>query len=68
MKEGRKAETMREFMAKVRDRLSEGWNDPERREDRLAVVIIGTTAAVVVVALLLVLFGVAAIFMGRVGI
>ncbi len=48
---------MREFMTKLKDRLSEKWNDPEHREDRLAVVIVGTTAAVVIVALLLVLWG-----------
>ena len=48
---------MREFMAKVRDRLSEKWNDPERQEDRLAVVIVGATAAVVIIALLIVLWG-----------
>ncbi len=48
---------MREFMARLRDRLSERWNDPERQEDRLAVLIVGATAAVVIIALLIVLWG-----------
>lgn len=48
---------MREFMTRLKDRLSEKWNDPEHREDRLAVVIVGTAAAVVIIALLLVLWG-----------
>lgn len=48
---------MREFMTKVSDYLSERRNDPERREDRLAIVIVGVAAAVVIVALLLVLWG-----------
>ncbi|MDE6845434.1 MAG: hypothetical protein K2J99_06665 [Lachnospiraceae bacterium] len=47
---------MREFMTKVSDYLNERRNDPERREDRLAIVIIGAVAVVVIVILLLVLW------------
>lgn len=43
-------------MTKLSDYLSERRNDPERREDRLAVVIIGAVAVVVIVVLLLVLW------------
>ena len=48
---------MREFMTKVSDYLNERRNNPERQEDRLAVVIIGAVAVVMIVALLLVLWG-----------
>ena len=48
---------MREFITKVSDYLNEIRNNPDRREDRLAVVIIGAVAAVVIVLLLLVLWG-----------
>lgn len=47
---------MREFMTKVSDYLSERRNDPDRREDRLAIVIIGAVALAVIVILLLVLW------------
>lgn len=47
---------MREFMTKLSDYLNERRNDPERREDRLAIVIIGAVAIVVIVILLLVLW------------
>lgn len=47
---------MREFMTKLSDYFNERRNDPERREDRLAVVIIGAVAVVVIVVLLLVLW------------
>ena len=47
---------MREFMTKVSDYFNERRNDPERREDRLAIVIIGAVAVVVIVILLLVLW------------
>lgn len=47
---------MREFMAKLSDYFNEKWNDPARREDRLAIVIIGAVAVVVIVILLLVLW------------
>lgn len=43
-------------MAKVSDYFNERRNDPERREDRLAIVIIGAVAVVVIVILLLVLW------------
>lgn len=48
---------MREFMTKVSDYLNERRNNPERQEDRLAVVIIGAVAVVMIAALLLVLWG-----------
>ena len=48
---------MREFMTKMSDFLNEKWNNPERKEDRLAIVIIGVAAAIVVVLLLLLLWG-----------
>lgn len=48
---------MREFITKVSDYLSEMRNNPDRREDRLAVVIIGAAAMVVIVVLLLILWG-----------
>ena len=48
---------MREFMTKVSDYLNERRNNPERQEDRLAIVIVGVSAAVVIVLLLLVLWG-----------
>lgn len=48
---------MRNFMTKVSDYLSERRNNPESREDRLAVVIVGVAAVVVIVLLLLVLWG-----------
>lgn len=48
---------MREFMTKMSDYLNERRNDPERREDRLAIVIIGAVAVVVIVLLLLLLWG-----------
>lgn len=48
---------MRDFITRMADRLSERWNDPEHREDRLAVTLIGVAAAVVIIALLLVLWG-----------
>lgn len=48
---------MREFMTKMSDYLNEMRNNPEKREDRLAVVIIGTAAVVVIVLLLLILWG-----------
>ncbi|MCM1122732.1 MAG: hypothetical protein NC416_09115 [Eubacterium sp.] len=47
---------MREFMTKVSDYLNERRNDPERKEDRLAIVIIGAVAVVIVVILLLILW------------
>lgn len=47
---------MREFMTKLSDYFNEKWNDPARREDRLAIVIIGAVAVVVIVILLLVLW------------
>lgn len=48
---------MREFITKVSDYLSEMRDNPDRREDRLAVVIIGAAAMVVIVVLLLILWG-----------
>lgn len=48
---------MREFMTRVSDYLNERRNNPERQEDRLAVVIIGAVAVVMIAALLLVLWG-----------
>lgn len=48
---------MREFITKVSDYLNEMRNNPDRREDRLAVVIIGAAAMVVIVVLLLILWG-----------
>lgn len=48
---------MREFITKVSDYLNEMKNNPDRREDRLAVVIIGAAAMVVIVVLLLILWG-----------
>lgn len=48
---------MREFITKVSDYLNEMRNNPDRREDRLAVVIIGAAAMVVIVLLLLILWG-----------
>ena len=47
---------MREFMTKVSDYLNERRNDPDKREDRLAIVIIGAVAVVVIVILLLILW------------
>ncbi len=47
---------MREFMTKVSDYLNERRNDPDRKEDRLAIVIIGAVAVIVIVILLLVLW------------
>lgn len=44
-------------MTKVSDYFSERRNNPESREDRLAVVIVGVVAVVVIVLLLLVLWG-----------
>ena len=43
-------------MTKVSDYLNERRNDPERKEDRLAIAIIGAVAVVVIVILLLVLW------------
>ena len=48
---------MREFMTKVSDYWNERRNNPDRQEDRLAVVIIGAIAVVVIVLLLLILWG-----------
>lgn len=48
---------MREFITKVSDYLNEMRNNPDRREDRLAIVIIGAAAMVVIVVLLLILWG-----------
>lgn len=48
---------MGEFITKVSDYLNEMRNNPDRREDRLAVVIIGAAAVVVIVILLLILWG-----------
>ena len=48
---------MREFMTKVSDYLNERRNNPEKQEDRIAIVIIGAIAVVVIVLLLLVLWG-----------
>lgn len=48
---------MREFITKVSDYLSEMRDNPDRREDRLAVVITGAAAMVVIVVLLLILWG-----------
>ena len=48
---------MRELITKVSDYLNEMRNNPDRREDRLAVVIIGSAAVVVIVLLLLILWG-----------
>ena len=47
---------MREFMTRVSDFLNERRSDPERREDRLAIVIIGAVAVVIIVILLLILW------------
>ncbi|MDE6386988.1 MAG: hypothetical protein K2L82_04155 [Lachnospiraceae bacterium] len=47
---------MREFMTKVSDYLDERRNDPDRQEDRLAIVIIGAVAVMVIVILLLILW------------
>ena len=44
-------------MTKVSDYLNEIRNNPEKREDRIAVVLIGTVAVVVIVLLLLILWG-----------
>ena len=44
-------------MTKVSDYLNEMRNNPERREDRLAIAIIGAVAVVVIVLLLLLLWG-----------
>lgn len=51
---------MREFMTKVSDYLDERRNDPEKQEDRLAIVVIGVAAVIVIVLLLLLLWGHAA--------
>lgn len=48
---------MREFIAKVSDYLNERRNNPDMREDRLAIVIIGAAAAAVIVLLLLIVWG-----------
>lgn len=48
---------MREFISKVSDYLNEMRNNPDRKEDKLAIVIIGTAAMVVIVMLLLILWG-----------
>lgn len=48
---------MRELITKVSDYLNERRNDPDRQEDRLAVVIIGVAAVIVIVLLLLLLWG-----------
>lgn len=48
---------MREFMTRVSDYLNERRNNPDRQEDRLAVVIIGVAAVIVIVLLLLLLWG-----------
>lgn len=50
-------ENMREFMTKVSDYLNERRNDPDRQEDRIAIVIIGAVAVVVIVLLLMILWG-----------
>ena len=47
---------MREFMTKVSDYWNERRNNPDRKEDRLAVVIVGAIAVVVIVLLLLLLW------------
>lgn len=44
-------------MTKLSDYLNERRNDPEKKEDRLAIVIIGVAAAIVIVLLLLLLWG-----------
>lgn len=44
-------------MTKLSDYLNERRNDPDKKEDRLAIVIIGVSAVIVVVLLLLLLWG-----------
>ena len=48
---------MRELITKISDYMNEKSNEPQRREDRLAIAVIGVSAAVVVVLLLLLLWG-----------
>ncbi len=48
---------MRELITKISDYMNEKRNDPERQEDRLAIVVIGAAAAVVIIILLLLLWG-----------
>lgn len=47
---------MREFMTKMSDYLNERRNDPDRQEDRLAIVIIGAVAVLVIAVLFLILW------------
>lgn len=48
---------MHEFMTKVSDYWKERRNDPDRRENRLALVVTGTAAAVIIILLLVLLWG-----------
>lgn len=48
---------MREFMTRVSDYFNERRNDPERKEDRLAIGVVAAVAVVIIVLLLLLLWG-----------
>ena len=51
---------MREFMTKVSDYWSERTSDPDRQENRMALVVTVAVAVVVIVLLMILLWGYAA--------
>ena len=48
---------MREFMTRLSDYWNERKNDPDRQENRLAVVVTGAVAVVIIVLLMVLLWG-----------